>query len=44
MFTVDVSPKAAEDLLEIKNNIEVEWPDGQDICLDDLYYNAIEKH
>ncbi|MBO4704458.1 MAG: DUF2442 domain-containing protein [Spirochaetaceae bacterium] len=26
------------------NGFNVEWPDGQDICPDDLYYNAIEKH
>ena len=25
------------------NGFNIEWPDGQDICPDDLYYNAIEK-
>ncbi|WP_318661957.1 DUF2442 domain-containing protein [Treponema sp.] len=25
------------------NGFNIEWPDGQDICPDDLYYNAVEK-
>ena len=23
--------------------LSVEWPDGQDICPDELYYNSMEK-
>lgn len=27
---------------EVKaNGFNIEWPDGQDICPDDLYYNSI---
>lgn len=25
------------------NGFSIEWPDGQDICPDDLYYNGVEK-
>lgn len=25
------------------NGYNIEWPDGQDICPDDLYYNGIKK-
>ena len=25
------------------NGFNIEWPDGQDICPDDLYYNSVES-
>ena len=25
------------------NGFSVEWPNGQDLCPDDLYYNSIKK-
>ncbi len=26
------------------NGFNIEWPEGQDICPDDLYYNSLEIH
>lgn len=25
------------------NGFNIEWPDGQDICPDDLYFNSVNK-